>query len=311
MDDRIDLLLEEKPRFGGVSAAVLVSLIVHSLLVVYVVRAYHPVAARQVAPPMVRYVELMRQDPRQFVEAPGKKVTSAPASAPFSNANRKASMPEPTGSVPTQRPGEGGAIWSPPAQAASRARQAAAEQAAQAAQQKADPQQSADAQPGSSSSLAFRKPVQQSSAVDWHSAIKQVGATGSSGARGMDVGGAGGGEKGYAESGPLSFETQWYDWGDYAESMVSRIRVNWYGHMPEQIRYGLKGVVTIRFTIHRDGSLSDVTILQSSGIPPYDAAAKQAIELSSPLRPLPADFPNPTERVTCMFYYNMEIPARH
>ena len=53
---------------------------------------------------------------------------------------------------------------------------------------------------------------------------------------------------------------------------------------------------------------SDITILNSSGVPPYDAAARRAIELSSPLKALPADFPNPTERVTCMFYYNMEIP---
>ena len=70
---------------------------------------------------------------------------------------------------------------------------------------------------------------------------------------------------------------------------------------------GVKGVVTIRFTIHRDGRVSDVTILKSSGAPPYDLAAKKAIELSSPLRALPQDFPKPTERVTCMFYYNMDI----
>jgi protein TonB len=69
-------------------------------------------------------------------------------------------------------------------------------------------------------------------------------------------------------------------------------------------------VVTIRFTIHRDGRISDVTILNSSGVPPYDFAAKKAIENSSPLAPLPTAFPNDSERVTCMFYYNMEIPVR-
>jgi TonB family protein len=128
--------------------------------------------------------------------------------------------------------------------------------------------------------------------------------------QGPDLNGAAGGEKGFAQDGPLSFESQWFDWGDYAEGMVSRIRVNWYSNMPHLIQTGLKGVVTIRFTIHRDGSITDVIILQSSGVPPYDFAAKKGIELSSPLNPLPTNFPNDTERVTAMFYYNQEIPKR-
>jgi TonB family protein len=69
-------------------------------------------------------------------------------------------------------------------------------------------------------------------------------------------------------------------------------------------------LVTIRFTIHRDGTITDVTILQSSGVPPYDFAAKKGIELSSPLNPLPKNFPNDSERVTAMFYYNSEPPKR-
>jgi len=67
--------------------------------------------------------------------------------------------------------------------------------------------------------------------------------------------------------------------------------------------------VTIRFTIHRDGRISDVTILSPSGITPYDFAAKKAIELASPLKPLPPDFPKETEHVTAMFYYNQEPPG--
>ena len=94
------------------------------------------------------------------------------------------------------------------------------------------------------------------------------------------------------------------------QSLISRIRVNWYANMPQIIRTGMAGVVTIRFTIHRDGRISDITILKSSTVPPYDFAARKALELSSPLNPLPKDFPNPTERVTAMFYYNMQPPER-
>jgi TonB family protein len=145
--------------------------------------------------------------------------------------------------------------------------------------------------------------------VNWQGAIREIGKVASLGGsqQGLDLG-QNGGEKGFAKDGPLSFESSWYDWGEYAESMVSKIRVNWYNNMPQIIQTGLKGVVFIRITIHRDGRISDVTILSSSGVPPYDFAAKKALELSSPLNPLPKDFPNDTERVTFGFFYNQEPP---
>ncbi len=138
--------------------------------------------------------------------------------------------------------------------------------------------------------------------IDWNSAIQEVGKIASLGGEGV---GAPGGEPGFAESGPISFETQWYEWGDYADHMVNKIRRHWYDNMPSLIRMGMKGVVTIQFTIQRSGTITDIRILKSSEIPPFDFAAKKAIELASPLRPLPADFPNRSERVTAQFYYNL------
>ncbi len=289
------------------SAAVLVSVIVHSLLMVYIIRHYRPITDADKSTPMVHYVELIRQN-REFTEAPGPKVNSAPLNAPLSDANRHASTPNPNGEKRTTRPGEGGfyvpSMKSGSDDAARAEKIAAAESELSAAPAAADP--------ASGATFTYR-PAQASATggINWRNAIREVGKIASLGAgqQGMDLG-AQGGEKGFAESGPLSFETQWYDWGDYAQSMVSRIRVNWYNNMPQLIQTGLKGVVTIRFTIRRDGRITDVTILSSSGAPPYDFAAKKAIELSSPLNPLPKDFPNPSERVTAMFFYNQEPPTR-
>lgn len=281
----------------------LVSVVLHTIFMVYIIRHYRPITEADKTTPIARYVELIRQNP-QFTEAPGRKAESAPLNAPFSDANRRASTPTPNGQKPTARPGEGGfyvpAMKSGSDDAEQAKRAAAAESELSAA--------SAANQP----TFAYR-PAQANAAggINWRSAIREVGKIASigTGQQGMDLG-AQGGEKGFAESGPLSFETQWYDWGEYAQSMVSRIRVNWYNNMPQLIQTGLKGVVTIRFTIQRDGRITDVTILSSSGAPPYDFAAKKAIELSSPLNPLPKDFPNPSERVTAMFFYNQEPPAR-
>lgn len=319
MQEQIDLVVvaEEKRKAGGLSLSVVVSLVAHSALLVWFITSYKPVPEpREV--PMARYIELMQQQPQEFTEAPGPEVATAPLNAPFSDRNRKASMPEPTGPNPTTRPGDGSDTRYRPPMGNPSPRQALASQGAppMPAQQ---PQQSAPSTPQTTdtSALIFREPVQANAAagpanIDLRKVLRNIGrnAPGTPGAAGDNGFGPGnvGGETGTAEQGPLSFETQWYDWGDYAASMVSKIRVNWYANMPQIIRTGMKGVVTIRFTIHRDGRISDITILNSSTVPPYDAAARKAIELSSPLKPLPADFPNATERVTCMFYYNMEIP---
>ena len=305
MEEHLDFVFEDKRR-NGVSVAIAVSILLHGILITYIVLNYRPVTQADQATPMVRYVELIRQN-KQFTEAPGPKTDTAPINAPYSDANRKASMPKPTGDKPTTRPGEGGFYAPPsgtpaPSPAASPAHQQQSQ--ASAAEGGGAPQSQA------SPTFTYR-PQQANANVDWRQAIKEVGKIASLGAgqNGIELGG-GGGEKGFAESGPVSFETQWYDWGDYAQSMVSKIRVNWYNNMPQLIQTGMKGVVTIRFTIQRDGRITDIETLSSSAVPPYDNAAKKAIELSSALNPLPKDFPNATERVTCMFFYNEEPPAR-
>ena len=316
LEETIDLLGEQtESRSGGVSIAVVISFVLHALILGYFIATYQPVSKDAPAPPIARYVELIRQNPedKEFVQAPGPKINRAPSqSAAFSNANRQASAPHPTGDQPTNRPGDGSRLYTPPKKASSdQNAPSPGQQAANAAQEQAAAAPTVNSQ--APSTLTYRRPAPASATgapVNWRNAIKEVGKVASlgGGQQGFDLNGAAGGDKGFAQDGPLSFESQWYDWGEYAEGMVNRIRVNWYSNMPHLIQSGLKGVVTIRFTIHRDGSITDVTILSSSGIPPYDFAAKKGIELSSPLNPLPKDFPNDTERVTAMFYYNQELP---
>ncbi len=60
-----------------------VSIIVHTLLIIYVVKSYRPMAITPATAPIVHYVELMRQAPKQFVEAPGKKSETAPPFRPI------------------------------------------------------------------------------------------------------------------------------------------------------------------------------------------------------------------------------------
>ncbi|HEX7419643.1 MAG TPA: energy transducer TonB [Thermoanaerobaculia bacterium] len=324
MHEDIELLVDEgatdeTPGFR-VSGPTLVSIVVHALLILFLIHAYHPVRSDDKAAPIAHYIELIKQNPRNFTEAPGPKIAKAPLNAPYSDANRKASGPKPNGNQPTIRPGDGRvASYTPPSAPQPVPQQQQQQQAQQATQPSADPQRQAQSQLPPDIANNSRMPALRTTQaaatggqVNWHSVIKEVKVASLGGNESLDVGklGGGGGEKGFFEQGPVSFETQWYDWGEYAQSMVSKIRVNWYEVMPPLIRTGMKGVVTIRFTIQHDGSITDVEMLNSSAVPPYDFAAKKAIELSSKLNPLPKDFPEASERVTCMFFYNSEPPVK-
>ena len=137
-------------------------------------------------------------------------------------------------------------------------------------------------------------------------AAQSVGASGEGGAGTPNPDG------GFMDSGPLSFETSWYDWGPYADEMVRRIKLHW--DIPKLAELGWKGKLTVHFNIRVDGSVEGATIVAGSGIPPFDFAALQAILKSNPFRPLPKDLLKEVpgkekEGVTVTFFYNMR-PGR-
>lgn len=108
---------------------------------------------------------------------------------------------------------------------------------------------------------------------------------------------------GGVDTGGLSFDTQWYDWGPYAKMMLAKIRRNW--KIPAIAQMGVSGSVRIRFYIERDGSVTGLKISNESGKPPMDFAARDAILDSSAFRPLPADLGGTgREGVTITFFYN-------
>lgn len=111
---------------------------------------------------------------------------------------------------------------------------------------------------------------------------------------------------GQVDLGPLSFDTQWYDWGPYAAEMLRRIRYHW--QIPELAQLGVPGVVRIRFFIEKDGRVTGLTILKDSSHPPMDFAARDAILNASPLPPLPKEVGVEREGVIITFYYNVRPP---
>ena len=60
---------------------------------------------------------------------------------------------------------------------------------------------------------------------------------------------------------------------------------------------------TIRVTIQRDGRITDITLIKSSGYTAHDINAQRALARTRELAPLPAQFPNPTLGVQLSFDY--------
>ncbi len=105
--------------------------------------------------------------------------------------------------------------------------------------------------------------------------------------------------------GTMSFDTQDFPWGDYARKLYVIIRNNWLSRIPLAAREGIRGYVCWKFIIEKNGSVSQILSVRPSQVPPFDRAASDAIRASSPLPPLPEDFPEPREGVTFCFFYNM------
>jgi TonB family protein len=83
---------------------------------------------------------------------------------------------------------------------------------------------------------------------------------------------------------------------EYLQVMVATIKRNW------DQNAGGRGVTTMKFTISRDGRLSDIEIERSSGVMTLDRAALRALALTT-LQPLPDRYTNPTLTVHIKFEY--------
>jgi len=122
---------------------------------------------------------------------------------------------------------------------------------------------------------------------------------------------SGGGESGDVPSGDpgsgVFFDTQGFDLGPWANRVVAIVRSNWI--IPVAAELGVRGIVGVSFKVEKStGRIVDIQIIRESGIPSFDQAAANALKSSSPLPPLPPDFPRPLLPGVFRFYYNTPVP---
>ena len=102
------------------------------------------------------------------------------------------------------------------------------------------------------------------------------------------------------------------DFSPFITHLHESLKQNWMASMPGPVQKGERGLVVLRFTIQKDGTLLDSSpkIISSSQKKSLDKHALEALRKSAPFDPLPQSFPAPQIEVRASFYYNLTPPSR-
>jgi len=103
----------------------------------------------------------------------------------------------------------------------------------------------------------------------------------------------------------IQFDTRGVEFGPWLRRFVAQVRRNWFVPQAAMV---MSGHVVLQFNIHRDGSITDIVIVQPSVIEAFTRAAYGAIYSSNPTAPLPPEYPLDKALFTVTFYYNEQPP---
>jgi TonB family protein len=113
--------------------------------------------------------------------------------------------------------------------------------------------------------------------------------------------------QGGGQFGPeIQFDTKGVEFGPWIRRFVAQVKRNW---LIPYAAMSLKGHVVITFNVHKDGSITDLTVVGPCPIDAFNNAAFGALSASNPTQPLPAEYPSEKAFFTVTFFYN-EVPPR-
>jgi outer membrane biosynthesis protein TonB len=103
----------------------------------------------------------------------------------------------------------------------------------------------------------------------------------------------------------IQFDTKGVDFGKWIRKFKAQVYRNW--NVP-QAAMSLHGHVVITFNVHKNGALTDVSVMQPSSVDSFTTAAAYSLLASNPTEPLPPDYPSEKCFFTVTFYYNERLP---
>lgn len=104
----------------------------------------------------------------------------------------------------------------------------------------------------------------------------------------------------------IQFDSKGADFGPWIRRFVAQVYRNWF--MPYAIM-SMHGNVVLTFNVHRDGSITDLSVMKPSRVRAFTNSAVNAISTSNPTYPLPDDYPDETCFFTVTFFFNESPPA--
>ena len=102
----------------------------------------------------------------------------------------------------------------------------------------------------------------------------------------------------------LLSDPQGVDFRPYLKLVLDSVRRHWTAVMPESVRMGTRGNVSVVFSISREGGVPRLVVATSSGNRALDFAAVAGVVASRPFPPLPRQFRGLEIRVQLNFTYN-------
>lgn len=105
----------------------------------------------------------------------------------------------------------------------------------------------------------------------------------------------------------IRFDTKGVEFGPWVRRFLAQVRRNWF--IP-QAAMSLKGHVSVSFAVHKDGAITDIVVAGPSKVEEFNRSSLNAIAASSPVQPLPAEYPDERALITITFHYNQSPPQK-
>jgi TonB family protein len=102
----------------------------------------------------------------------------------------------------------------------------------------------------------------------------------------------------------LLSDAQGVDFTPYLRQILQTVKRNWQAVMPETVKFGTRGKVSVVLSITRNGQIGKLVFAETSGVESLDRAAVTGVSMSQPFPPLPAEFKGNEIRVQFNFAYN-------
>lgn len=101
----------------------------------------------------------------------------------------------------------------------------------------------------------------------------------------------------------IQFDTKGVEFGPWIRRFIAQVKRNW---LIPYAAMSMRGRVVVTFNVHKDGTITDLAVVNASPIDAFNNAAYGALASSNPTAALPPEYPADRAFFTVTFFYNEE-----